>query len=36
MDSGTADRSTGELVSKFMRFYNNSESMEAGRPSNSG
>ena len=32
----TGDRSTGESVSKLVPFYNNSESVEAGRPSNGG
>lgn len=36
VNGGTGDRSTGESVSKMVPFYNNSESMEAGRPSNGG
>lgn len=37
LDGGTGGRSTGESVSKkLMPCYNNSESTEAGRPSNSG
>jgi hypothetical protein len=36
VNGGTGDRSTGESVSKLVPFYNTSEGMEAGRPSNGG